>query len=169
MDTGENMLSGAIGGLAGGLLMTAFMTMGKKTGLIEQPLPEKFERKFEDLVGVQERPGPAQELLLSQAEHLLFSAALGAGYGLLRGAFDLPAIPSGPLYGLSIYALMLGGIGPALDVTRGPWREQPTTVGRRVMMHVAYGTVTALVAERVRRAAHSSEKPVVSDWAHGPA
>lgn len=150
MSMEHDVVAGAIGGLAGGLVMTAVMTAGKQTGMIEQPLPLKFEREFEERAGIQERPGPTQAMVLSQAEHLVFSAALGAGYGALQSALDVPAIPAGPLYGLGVYAVVLGGIGPALDVTAGPWNEKPTTAGRRMMMHAVYGTVTALVFERAR-------------------
>lgn len=79
-------------------------------------------------------------------------AALDAGYGALRAVFDLPSLPSGPLYGLGLYAANLLGIGPALDITRGPANERPTTVGRRLMLHAFYGTATALVADRARAA-----------------
>ncbi len=153
ISTMDDIVAGAIGGLAAGLMMSAVMTAGKQTGMIEEPLPLKFERKFEEAAGLeeQERPGPTQAMVLSQAEHLLFSAALGAGYGVLNGMLDLPPIPTGPLYGLGIYTLMLGGVGPALDVTAGPWNEAPQTAGRRVMMHAVYGMVTALVYERVRQ------------------
>lgn len=151
MSTGDDFVAGAIGGLAAGLIMTAFMTAAKETGMVEQPVPLKFERAFEEAVGVEQRVGPTQTMVLSQAEHLIFSAALGAGYGVLRGSLGLPALPTGPLYGLGVYALMLGGAGPMLGVTRGPWNEAPITAGRRMMMHLMYGTVTALVADRVRR------------------
>ncbi len=151
MSMEHDVVAGALGGLAGGLVMTAVMMAGKQAGMIDQPLPLKFEREFEERVGIQERPGPTQAMVLSQAEHLLFSAGLGAGYGALQSALDAPAIPAGPLYGLGVYAIMLGGIGPALDVTAGPWNEEPMTLGRRMMMHAVYGAVTALVFERVRQ------------------
>jgi hypothetical protein len=150
MSMGNDVVAGAIGGLAGGLVMMAVMMAGKQTGMIQQPLPLKFERKFEEIGGLEGRPGPTQVMVLSQTEHLLFSAVLGAGYGALQSALDLPAIPTGPLYGLSVYAMMLGGVGPALDVTAGPWNEELTTVGRRIMMHAVYGTMTALTFQRAR-------------------
>ena len=151
MSTVDDLVAGAVGGLAAGLIMTAFMTAAKETGMVEQPVPLKFERAFEQAAGVEQRVGPTQAMVLSQAEHLAFSAALGAGYGMLSGSLDLPALPAGPLYGLGVYALMLGGVGPMLDVTAGPWNEELTTTGRRVLMHLMYGTVTAVVADRVRR------------------
>lgn len=151
MRTTEEFAAGALGGLAGGLVMTAAMMAGRRAGMIETPLPLAIERDLEARAGVAERTGAGQERGLALAEHLTISAAFGAGYGALRAAFALPAIPAGPLYGLGVYALNLGGVGPALDLTPGPWNEAPLTVARRVMMHAVYGTVTALVADQVRR------------------
>ncbi len=94
--------------------------------------------------------GTNEEKALAIGEHLVTSGAFGAGYGALHAALDLRVLPSGPLYGLMVYAVMLGGVGPALGVTARPWNEAPMTVGRRLMMHAAYGAVTALVAEQVR-------------------
>lgn len=126
----DEIVAGAIGGLAGGLVMTPVMVVGKQTGLIEEPLPLKFERDQEERLGVTERTGPHAEQGIALGEHLLFSTAAGAGYGVLHGALGLRAIPAGPLYGLGVYALMLGGLGPALAVTPGPWSQHPVTVGR---------------------------------------
>jgi hypothetical protein len=146
----DEILAGAVGGVAGGAVMTGVMMMGKRTGMIEEPLPVKVERRAKRAVGVMEQPGPRQEMVIGMAGHMLYSAAVGGGYGLLHAARQPPAIPSGPLYGLALYAVNLLGAGPALDITRGPWNEEPVTAGRRAMMHLVYGTVTALVAERVR-------------------
>ncbi len=143
--------AGAAGGLAGGMVMTVAMMVGKKIGTIDTPVPLKVERKLEEQAGVAGHTGPKQEKVLAMVEHMALSAGFGAAYPALRSKLGLRAMPSGPLYGLGIYALNLGGVGPALGATAGPWTEQPMTVGRRVMMHVAYGVVTALVAERVRR------------------
>ncbi len=143
--------AGAVGGLAGGMVMTAAMMVGKKTGTIDTPVPLKVERKLEEHAGVAGQTGPQQEKALAMVEHMALSAGFGAGYGALRSKLALRAIPSGPLYGLGVYVLNLGGVGPALGATAGSWNEQPMTVGRRVMMHIVYGAVTAFVAEQVRR------------------
>lgn len=144
----NHLLAGAIGGLAGGVVMTMAMTAGKKAGIIERPLPVRVERWATDRMGI-DRPAPEHEDAVAQGGHLVYSALLGAGYGALRSALDLPALPSGPLYGAGIYALTLGGVGPALGLTGGPWDEPKTTAGRRLMMHLVYGAVTAIVAEQV--------------------
>ena len=146
----DEMLAGAIGGLAGGMMMTAVMTMGQKTGMIDRPLPLRVEQWAEEQLGAAAKTDPQEEQLLSQGMHLAYSALLGTGYGAVRAALDAPPIPSGPLYGLATYALNLGAILPAMDLTEGPLQEEPTTAGRRAMMHVAFGMVTGLVSKKVR-------------------
>jgi len=128
------------------------MVVGKATGMIAEPLPLKFERDQEERLGVADQTGPRQEQAVALGKHLLFNAALGAGYGALHGTLRLRPLPAGPLYGLGIYALTLGVAGPSFGVTPGPWNQKPLTVGRQLMMHAVYGAVTALAAERVGEA-----------------
>lgn len=149
MTTAKDIAAGAAGGLAGGLVMTAFMTVATRAGIIGTSLPVKFERWTVDKAGVENRLTGVREEVAAQAGHLVFSAALGGLYGAVRSIFRLQPIPSGPLYGASLYALNLGVLGPASGITKGPWNERPTTAGRRLMMHVVFGTVTALVARRL--------------------
>jgi hypothetical protein len=58
--------------------------------------------------------------------------------------------PIGPLLGLASHAVDLAEIGPGLGITEGPWDEKPTMIGRRMMMHTIFGTVTALVTDQLR-------------------
>lgn len=151
MSSAKDIAAGAAGGLAGGLIMTAFMTVATRAGIINTPLPMKVQRWAEDKAGVENRPAGLQEEATAQGGHLLFSATLGALYGALNSAVRLPTLPSGSIYGAGLYALNLGALGPASGITRGPWNEKPTTAGRRLMMHVLFGTVTAFVASKLRR------------------
>ena len=149
MTLAKTIAAGAAGGLAGGIVMIAFMTVATRAGIIKTALPVKVERWAEHQAGVQEGATGIQEEVTAQAGHLAFSAGLGALYGAILSAFRLPALPSGPIYGASLYALHLGALGPAAGITKGPWNEEPTTAGRRLMMHVIFGTVTAVVAQRL--------------------
>ncbi len=151
MKTMNEILAGTVGGVAGALAMSVGMMVGKQAGVIKRPPPLEVEHELEQRAGVEEQTSPGEEQALAQGLHLLFGAGFGACYGLLRRAFDLPAIPTGPLYGLGVYAFNLAGVGPALGLTAGPWHEQPMTVGNRIMLHLVYGVVTALVSDRVRR------------------
>lgn len=130
--------------------MTTFMVVGSRVGVVDEPVPQKVERWTEDRMGFTERPGPLQEEVIGQTGHLVFAATLGGLYGGLLASRDLPVLPTGPLLGLASYAVDLAGVGPALGITQGPWREKPTTVARRMMMHVIFGTVTAPVADQLR-------------------
>jgi hypothetical protein len=131
--------------------VTIVMMVGKKTEMIPEPLPLKLEREIGHRAGVADRTGPQQETMLAFGLHYLISVLFGAVYGLLRWATQFSPLPSGPLYGLGTYLVNLVGIGPALDLTRGPQDEKPVTVGRRAMMHTVYGTVTAFVSDKVRQ------------------
>ena len=55
MDLREEVIAGAVGGMAGGTVMTAFMTIGKRIGFIPQPLPLKVGRELEARAGWAER------------------------------------------------------------------------------------------------------------------
>lgn len=149
MSIGRDIAAGAAGGLAGGLVMTAFMTVATRAGIIETSLPVKIERWGERKMGVQNGLTGLREEAAAQAGHLLFSGALGGLYGAAGSVFRLSPLPSGPVYGASLYALNLAALGPAAGITKGPWNEKATTAGRRLMMHVIFGTVTAFVAHQL--------------------
>lgn len=145
------MVSGAAGGLAGGAVMTAVMIGGKTSGLIPDPLPLKFERNFEQRLGMGGRISAAPQAGLALGQHLLISATFGALYGVIQSALRVRPLPAGPLYGVAVYGLMLGAVGPALGATRTPLETERTTTARRLMMHAVFGTVTALVVDRLHR------------------
>lgn len=146
----QDIAAGAVGGLAGGLVMTAFMTVATKLGIINTSLPVKVERWVEGEAGVEHGLSGVRQKVAAQSGHLLFSAALGALYGGASSALRLHPFPSGPLYGLGLYALDLGVLGPAAGISKGPLKEEPTTAVRRMIMHAVFGTVTAFVTDRLR-------------------
>lgn len=144
----SDIVAGAIGGLAAGTVLTAFMVVGSRAGLLEDPLPQKVERWSEDRLGVHERSSPREEEVVGQTGHLLASAALGALCGALRPRRG-SVVREGPLFGVGLYALALAGLGPALGITRGPQDVPMTVNARRLMMHTVFGTVTAAVTEQL--------------------
>lgn len=150
MDNREKqLLAGAIGGLAGALAMGMMMAVGKQMGMVETPPPVMIERELESRAGVDERTTPKEEVAIASGGHLLMGAALGTGYGLLREPLGLQGLPGGAAYGVAVYAANFAGIGPVLDLTAGPWNNEAMTVGRRVMMHLLFGAVTATVADKI--------------------
>lgn len=151
MTTLDNIAAGIIGGLAGGLIMEGVMLAGQQTGMIQRPLPQSFERAVAREVGVSTPRNPTVEQAAATGMHMLTSAALGAAYGLLQTVEPLPALPTGPLFGLGVFGLMLVGVGPALGAVREPWHAPAMGTARRLFMHVVYGTVTAEVFKQVSR------------------
>ena len=145
----DSVQAGILGGLAASAVMAVMMQMGKATGMVETPLPVKVERRAERRLGVAEKTTGQQERAVGMAGHMMMGAAFGAGYGALREKMDLDPLTGGALYGMGVYALNVAGLGPALDLSRGPWQQEPPTVVRQVMMHLLYGAVTAAVAEEL--------------------
>ena len=141
----EELLAGAVGGLAGAIAMGIMMVAGKKMGLVNTPPPLAIEQKVEARLDLDERTTAQQERMVAAGGHLLMGVFLGAGYGLARSLPALRSVPGGAVYGMGVYAANFAGIGPALDLTAGPWNKEPVTAGRRLMMHLLFGVVTATV------------------------
>jgi hypothetical protein len=130
--------------------MVAALALGRRAGQPVEPPPLELERALERDVGVAGETDLAAERGLALGAHLALAAGFGAAYGLLRAALAARPLPAGPLYGLGVYAISLVGVGPALGLTGGPWGERTPTAFRRVLLHLVYGTVTAVVDERLR-------------------
>lgn len=142
--------AGFVGGVVMGAGMVAAMAVGRRAGKPVEPPPLEMDRSLERDAGVADETGLAAERGLALGEHLAIAAGFGAAYGLLRTALAARPLPVGPLYGLGVYATSLIGVGPALGLTGGPWGERTPTALRRVLLHLVYGTVTAVVDERLR-------------------
>ena len=147
----NEIVAGAAGGTAGGLAMFAVRIVGTQTGFITHSQPDKFERGVAERTGFAKEQDREQQKELAIAEHFLLSAGLGAGYGFLRGLFKPPSIPDGIVYGLAIYAMLLGGIGPTLGITRKPHEKPKSSLGGELFVHLLFGTVTAAAVDRLRR------------------
>jgi hypothetical protein len=145
-------VAGAVGGLAGAMVMTGAMMLGKRAGMVQEPVPLKVERELEQRAGIDERTTATQEKALAQAEHFAIGASYGALYGMVDGELELESVPFGPLYGLGVYALNFGGFGPAFGLTPPPAAEAPPKLARELMMHAVFGAVTSGVSKRVRQA-----------------
>jgi NAD(P)-dependent dehydrogenase (short-subunit alcohol dehydrogenase family) len=145
------ILTGAAGGIAGALAMHAARRIAQKMGLLRTPLPLKVERRLEEKVRLAHKTNKDQEKALAFGEHLLVGAMFGAAFGAMRSGFEFPPLPSGPLFGLGVYALSVAGIGPALHLARGPWDQNLETVQRRLLVHLLYGTVLGVAVNRMDR------------------
>ena len=157
MDMVKELESGAIGGLAGGTLMAAGMMIGKRAGMVNELPPAKLERELEDRGGFADKTDETQETALGVGGHMAFSALLGAGYAVLQSRVNTSPVTGGLLYGLGVYFVNRVGIGPSLDLTPSPADEDRMSVGRNLMMHLAFGAVTGYTYDRVRQSLKDAE------------
>jgi uncharacterized membrane protein YagU involved in acid resistance len=153
-------LAGAVGGLAGGAVMTLAITqvaprVAPQGMLPATPAPVKAVRRAE-------RAGDHADALSGRAEqvtglvaHALFSAAGGAAYGLARGrlaaAAALPAPVAGVAFGLAVWLATFQGALPALGVMRRTTDRQVERWPAPLVGHSLFGVVCAVVTDKLRR------------------
>jgi hypothetical protein len=145
----NEIIAGAVGGLAGGLAMSLIMVAGKKSGVDPTPPPERVEHWAEHELGVADETTARQEKMIAQAIHFGTAALYGAAYGAFRALTRSKSLAAGPLFGMGVYALNLGIIGPALDITRPPWEQESMRAGERMIMHTLYGVITGFVGRQI--------------------
>jgi len=147
--------AGAAGGLVAGAALSGIMLLLERSGRGPSDLVLMERRAVREL-GLPRRrpmraPPDAAEQAAGHAGHLLLSAALGSGLGVLRRGLGTTAPKAGLLLGLGFYPLASALLGPLLGLARPPWRDRPSKVGRDILVHAAFGAVTGLVADRIER------------------
>ena len=134
--------AGAVGGLVAGAVLSGIMLLLERSGRGPSDLV-LMERRGARELGMPNRrmdaPPDMGEQAVGRAGHLVLSAALGSGLGILRRGLGTTAPKAGLLLGL------------LLGVTRKPWREAPSKVGQNILMHAVFGAVTGFVADRIER------------------
>ena len=159
MALGTMIAQGSIGGASGAGCMTVVRMVARRIGWIDVTPPQAMRDWLAERVGSQP-DGPAARQLVDAIVHLGVGVAGGMAYGGLLLRKRRAIVPSGPLFGLGVWALGFGVLAPALGITRSPrrgtWRETAVNVAA----HLAYGTVTALVATELRRQTHGVDAGV---------
>jgi hypothetical protein len=138
------------GGLIAGLVTTAVMVAGRKTGVLTKTLDRDAVDWIDDLTGSRAVIGDAGTSVVEFANHLGASAAFAAALPTIqRVAPGLSPAAVGVLYGTALYAVNIAGIAPILGITEGEVQAGPRKAGERWAIHVVQAVVTALVAERL--------------------
>jgi hypothetical protein len=144
----NEVLRGAVAGLAGTAAMSAAMAVTKAAGLMpgESP-PRKVARNFEEAAGVRDGLPPAAFEASWVGQHFAYGAAAGVAYALVRGRLRLPEpVPAGPLFGAALWAFGYAGWLPATGLSPPPSAEPRRRVGTLIVAHLVYGTATAAVS-----------------------
>jgi hypothetical protein len=145
--------SGIVAGLAGTSAMTATLFADRLAGGFPGELsPRRVARRAEQASGVPARQsGPAFEARWL-AQHFAYGAAAGIAYELAwRRLRMAEPVPSGPAYGLALWAASYAGWLPMAGLYPPPDRDAPRRIGGMIAHHVVYGTVVAFTASLLRR------------------
>ena len=139
-----------LGGLVAGVVTTAVMVAGRKSGLLTKTLDRDAVDWIDRLTGSRTAIGDAGTSAVEFVNHLGASAAFAAALPTLRElAPTLSPVALGTLYGTALYAVNIGAIAPVLGITEGEIAAGPRKAGERWAIHVLQAVVTALVAERL--------------------
>lgn len=153
-DEKNAVLRGAIGGVAGGLAMTAMMSKvaPKMIPADMRPdgsVPKKAVEWAEAQIGRPNALSDDQAQKVAMAVHLGYSALGGALYGLARQKMEqkaehIPIPVAGALFGLAVWALSFEGWLPAVGIMKRTTDEPVKKWPAPIMGHLVYGTATAL-------------------------
>lgn len=162
-------LVGAVTGSLATVVMTTLMEPGLP-GLLDRRyrprefVPKQVVRWLSDVTG-QRRPrrGSRGESAAAGAAHLAYGAGAGALYAVLQPRLALKwpaAVPSGPLFGLALWAAGYQGWMPAAGVRPATTDHTPTQWPVPIANHMLYGTVLARLVARARAAGLAGHRPV---------
>lgn len=139
-----------LGGLIAGVVTTAVMVAGRKSGLLAKTLDRDAVDWIDRTTGSRALIGDAGTSAVEFVNHLGASAAFAAALPALREAAPgLSPVALGTLYGSALYAVNIGGIAPILGITEGEFEAGPRKAGERWAIHVLQAVVSAVLAERL--------------------
>lgn len=139
-----------IGGLVAGLVTTAVMVAGRKSGVLTKTLDRDAVDWIDDLTGSRAVIGDAGTSVVEFANHLGASAAFAAALpAIQRAAPSLSPAAIGVLYGTALYVVNIAGIAPVLGITEGEVQAGPRKAAERWAIHLLQAVVTVMVAQRL--------------------
>jgi hypothetical protein len=146
----EKYKAAIVGGVIAGVVTTAAMVAGRKSGLLSKTLDRDAVDWIDRLTGSRAVIGDAGTSAVEFVNHLGASAAFGAAVPKLRElAPDLSPVTLGALYGTALYAVNIAGIAPVLGITEGEVQAGPRKAGERWAIHVLQAVVTTVLAQRL--------------------
>jgi len=122
-----------LGGLIAGVVTTACMVAGRKTGLLTKTLDRDAVDWIDRMTGSRDVIGDTGTSVVEFVNHLGASAAFGAALPTLRNwAPNLSPVALGTLYGTALYATNIVGIARCSASRRekcGPVRARRPSAG----------------------------------------
>lgn len=139
-----------VGGLIAGVLTTAVMVAGRKSGVLTKTLDRDAVDWIDRMTGSRKLIGDAGTSAIEFVNHLGASAVFASAIPTLREmAPSLSAVEVGALYGTALYAVNIGGIAPVLGITEGEVQAGPRKAAERWAIHILQAVASAVIAERL--------------------
>lgn len=139
-----------VGGLFAGVLTTAVMFVGRKSGLLTKTLDRDAVDWIDNVTGSRAVIGETGTTIVEFANHLGASAAFASAIPTLRElAPSMSPTVLGTLYGTALYAVNIGCIAPVLGITKGELEAGTRKASERWAIHVLQAVITAIVAEQL--------------------
>lgn len=146
----QRQTAAMVGGVIAGLVTSAVMYAGRKSGVLTKTLDRDAVDWIDDKTGSRAVIGDSGTSVVEFVNHLGASAAFGAGFAKIQDlAPPVSPVALGALYGTALYAVNIGAIAPVLGITQGEIKAGPRKAGERWAIHVLQAVVTAVVAERL--------------------
>ena len=145
MDAKERVLSGALGGAGGTLVLSGLREAWSRMGLVFETAPMQVVERAEEL-GLVEIRSPGTRQLLTAAAHIAYGVGTGTALGLLRrersGAAQEAAV--GSALGVLVWGAGWSSWLPLTGVHSPPWEQRSAKVLLPVLDHAVYGAVWGL-------------------------
>lgn len=95
--------------------------------------------------------GREGQYIAGTAWHLAYGGFWGISYALLESSLQMSQWLLAPIHSLFIWALGPGWLLPKMQLMLPPKKQQPRTVGIVLGVHEAYGALTALLLQSLKR------------------
>ncbi len=159
----RTIVRGGLAGVAGTLLMSLVIALGRAAGLVRTPPPEQITENVEWLAGIREQvPEPLFQASW-MASHLGYGTACGVLYALLRPVLPAPPVPAGAGFGVAVWGVSYLGLMPSLGLYPGPKADSPHRVAVMLLAHVVFGVTVAEVERRLEERDSAKRDPEGDD------
>jgi hypothetical protein len=147
----RRIVSGALGGAGGTLVLTGFREVLTAAGLVGVTAPEQVIARLEEL-GLLDDPSPETRRVLTAVAHLAYGVGIGAALGLLRrergGVAEETAV--GTALGILAWGANWTVLLPSTGVHRPPWKERTPKVLLPILDHAVYGATWGVLYRSMR-------------------
>jgi hypothetical protein len=145
MGAKERILAGALGGVAGTLVLSGLREVLTRMGLVFETAPMQVVDRAEEL-GLVGDWSPRALRLLTVVAHIAYGIGTGMAMGLLRrergGAVQEAAV--GSAMGVLVWGAGWSSWLPLTGVHSPPWEQQSAKVLLPVLDHAVYGAAWGL-------------------------